>query len=70
MSARDTIEFYVGGVSKGGIARVDSSHAPSIGETVVIKNVRYVVTARSYTLDHAGTAHASMSCTIILEQAP
>lgn len=66
----DRIEFYVGSVRNGGIAQIDSSHAPQVGETVVIKGEFYTVTFRSWALDYADTVSASMCCNIILATQP
>ncbi len=65
---RDRIEFYVGGVSKGHIAVVESSHAPDRGDKINIRGVTYTVMNRSYALDESDCIiEQSMCCVVILE---
>lgn len=66
---RDRIEFYVGGISRGMIAVVESSHAPAVGEAINIRKKTYVVASRSWALDQADRANErSLACVIILEE--
>ena len=66
---RDRIEFYVGGVSKGLFAFVESSHAPGRGDKVNIRGETYTVRGRSYSLDQSERiSERSMCCVVVLKK--
>jgi len=65
---RTTIEFYASPKAASPFASVASAAIPSVGDAINIDGVTYVVTFRSFTLDHPTGGPKTMRCNCNLKK--